>query len=135
MEHAGMVKMFMTLEESGMKGFLSISGSVYEGALIELFSNAKVIAGTVVSFVANRKMVITKDVFAATFQLPTEGMVGFTDLPAQVAMEMKKVFSGTDVPFRTSNKNKDMKVEYRLLHDIVSRHCTPKLVPSMWWHW
>ncbi|KZV46766.1 DNA helicase isolog (ISS) [Dorcoceras hygrometricum] len=42
------------------------------GALIEFFANSKVIAGTIVSMVANRKMVVTKDVFAEMFQLPTE---------------------------------------------------------------
>ncbi|KZV49324.1 hypothetical protein F511_37510 [Dorcoceras hygrometricum] len=67
------------------------------------------------------KMVITKDAFLVTFQLPTDGMVGFTDLPAKEVVERKMVFSGTGVPFRPPNKNKDMKVEYRLLHDIVSK--------------
>ncbi|KZV29048.1 hypothetical protein F511_15139 [Dorcoceras hygrometricum] len=66
-------------------------------------------------------MVITKDVFAATFQLWTEGMVGFTDIPTTIVAEMKKVFVGTDVSFRPPNKKKNMKVEYRLLHDIVAK--------------
>ncbi|KZV54208.1 hypothetical protein F511_13841 [Dorcoceras hygrometricum] len=57
------------------------------------YDEKKVIAGTIVSTVANRKMVVTKDVFAEMFQLPTEGL--------------------------TPNKKKDMKVEYRLMHDIV----------------
>ncbi|KZV30051.1 hypothetical protein F511_33353 [Dorcoceras hygrometricum] len=89
--------------------------------MIEFFANAKVIAGMTVSFVANRKMVITKDVFPTTFQLPTEGLVGFTDLSAKAMSEMKMRFSGTDVSFRPPNKKKEMKVEYRLLHDIVAK--------------
>ncbi|KZV43722.1 hypothetical protein F511_18838 [Dorcoceras hygrometricum] len=64
------------------------------GAVIEFFANAKVIAGMIVSFVENRKMVVTKDVFAETFQLPTEG---------------------------PPNKKNEIKVEYRLLHDIVAK--------------
>ncbi|KZV47712.1 hypothetical protein F511_19425 [Dorcoceras hygrometricum] len=121
MENVGMVKMFKTMEETGLKGFLGVQCSVYEGEVIEFFANAKVIAGTIVSFVANRKMVITKDVFAVTFQLPTEGMVGFTDLPAKVVSEMKMRFSSTDVAFRPPNKKKEIKFEYRLLHDIVAK--------------
>ncbi|KZV50759.1 hypothetical protein F511_25621 [Dorcoceras hygrometricum] len=75
---------FKSLEETGLKGFLEVSGSVFEGAVIEFFANANVIARTIVSFVANRKMVITKDVFAEEFGLTTEGMISFIDLPAQI---------------------------------------------------
>ncbi|KZV19895.1 hypothetical protein F511_15537 [Dorcoceras hygrometricum] len=68
---------------------------MFEGAVTESFANTKVIEGTIVSFVANRKMVITKDVFAEAFGLPTEGLA--------------------------PNKKKDMKMEYRFLHDIVAK--------------
>ncbi|KZV31313.1 hypothetical protein F511_38157 [Dorcoceras hygrometricum] len=50
-----------------------------------------------------------------------KGLLGFTDLPTKEVAEMKAMFSGTGVPFRPSNKKKDMKVEYRLLHNIVSK--------------
>ncbi|KZV22365.1 hypothetical protein F511_28847 [Dorcoceras hygrometricum] len=76
-----MVRMFKSLDETWLKGFLEVSNSVFEGTVIEFFANAKVIAGTIVSFIANRKMVITK----------------------------------------APNKNKEMKVEYQLLHDIVAK--------------
>ncbi|KZV27675.1 hypothetical protein F511_11903 [Dorcoceras hygrometricum] len=39
---------------------------------------------------------------------------------------MKRLFSATDVPFRPQNKKKDMKVEYRLLHDIVAKSLCAK---------
>ncbi|KZV18755.1 hypothetical protein F511_13028 [Dorcoceras hygrometricum] len=89
--------------------------------MTEFFGNAKFITGTIVSFVANRKMVITKDVFAEAFGLPTEGLVGFLDIPTQTVVEMLRRFSGTDVLFRAPNKKKKMKMEYRLLHDIVAK--------------
>ncbi|KZV41769.1 pentatricopeptide repeat-containing protein [Dorcoceras hygrometricum] len=89
MEHNGMVKMFKSLEETWLKGFLGISGPVYEGVVIEFFANATVLADTIVIFVANRKIGITKDVFAETFGLPIEGMIGFIDLSAQAVAEMR----------------------------------------------
>ncbi|KZV31950.1 hypothetical protein F511_34373 [Dorcoceras hygrometricum] len=61
MEDVGMVRMFHYLEKSVIRGFLGVSGSVFEEALIQFFTNASVIAGTIVSTVANRKMVITMD--------------------------------------------------------------------------
>ncbi|KZV58057.1 hypothetical protein F511_37465 [Dorcoceras hygrometricum] len=48
MEHTGMVRMFKSLEETGLKGFQEVSNSVFEGAFTEFFANAKVIAGTIV---------------------------------------------------------------------------------------
>ncbi|KZV32661.1 hypothetical protein F511_23930 [Dorcoceras hygrometricum] len=41
-EHTGMVCMFKPLEDTGLKGFLEASSSVYEGAVLEFFADAKV---------------------------------------------------------------------------------------------
>ncbi|KZV30933.1 hypothetical protein F511_24613, partial [Dorcoceras hygrometricum] len=120
------VKMFKSMEESGFRGFLGVSGSVFVGALTEFFANTAVIGGTIVSTVANRKMVITKDVFEEMFPLPTDGLVSFTDLPAKAVAEMKMFLSATGVSFRPPNKKKDMKVECRLLHDIVAKSLSAK---------
>ncbi|KZV14252.1 hypothetical protein F511_44000 [Dorcoceras hygrometricum] len=121
MEHSGMVRMFKSLEETWLKGFLKASNSVYEGGVTEFLVNAKVISGTIVSFFANRKMALTKDVFIAAFGLPTEGMVGFMDIPKEIVVEMRRRFSGSDVPFRAPSKKKEMKMEFLLLHDIVAK--------------
>ncbi|KZV14469.1 hypothetical protein F511_43044 [Dorcoceras hygrometricum] len=75
MEHTGMVTMFKYLEEKGLMGFLEVFDPVFEGAVTEFFTNTKVKAGTIVSFVANQKMIITKDVFAKNFGLPSEDIV------------------------------------------------------------
>ncbi|KZV52482.1 EH domain-containing protein 1 [Dorcoceras hygrometricum] len=120
-----MVKMFKSLEESGLRGFLGASGSVFEDALSEFFANVTVIVGTIVSIMAKRKMVVMKDVFAVMFHLPTEGLVSFTGLPAKAVPETK-MFSATGVPFKPSRKKKDMKVEYRMLHDFVAKSLSAK---------
>ncbi|KZV16185.1 hypothetical protein F511_11861 [Dorcoceras hygrometricum] len=121
MEHTSMVRMFKYLEDTWLKGFLEASGSMYEGAVLEFFANAKVVAGTVISFLANRKLALTKEFFAETFGLQTDGMVGFLVIPTETMVEMRRRFSGSDVPFRAPNKKKEMKMEYRLLHDIVAK--------------
>ncbi|KZV18551.1 protein transport protein sec31-like [Dorcoceras hygrometricum] len=69
MKHVGMEKMFKSLKDTWLKGFLEASNLVYEDAVIEFFSNAKIIAGTIVSSVGNRKMVLTKDVFTEQLDL------------------------------------------------------------------
>ncbi|KZV36177.1 hypothetical protein F511_26359 [Dorcoceras hygrometricum] len=59
MEHTGMARMFKTLEDIGFKGFLAASSSLYESTIVEFFANAKVIAGPIVSFIANQKLELT----------------------------------------------------------------------------
>ncbi|KZV36803.1 hypothetical protein F511_09494 [Dorcoceras hygrometricum] len=93
MEHTGMDKMFNSLEDTGVKGFLEASGSVYENE-----------TGT------------DEDVLVKAVGLPTEGMTRSLDIPSKTVAEMRMKFSGTDVPFRAPSK----KMEYRLLH-IISK--------------
>ncbi|KZV53659.1 UDP-glucose 6-dehydrogenase [Dorcoceras hygrometricum] len=66
------------------------------------------------------------DVFATAFQLSTEGFVSFSELPSKAVADMKALFSGNGVPLRPPNKKEDMKVEYRLLHDIVAKSLCAK---------
>ncbi|KZV43828.1 hypothetical protein F511_24415 [Dorcoceras hygrometricum] len=126
MEHTSMVRMFKTLEETWLMGFLEASDSVYAGVVLELFANAKVVAGTVISFIANRILELMKEVFAKYFGLPTEGMASFLDIPTKTVVDMRRRFSVFDVPFRAPNKKKDMKMVYRLLHDIVAKELCAK---------
>ncbi|KZV36129.1 hypothetical protein F511_16765 [Dorcoceras hygrometricum] len=60
MEHIGMARMFKSLVDTGLEGFLATSGSVYERVVVEFFINAKVVAVTVISTVANRKLALKK---------------------------------------------------------------------------
>ncbi|KZV46113.1 hypothetical protein F511_12640 [Dorcoceras hygrometricum] len=121
MEHTGMAWMFKSLVDIGIEGFLAASGSVYENAVVELFANVKVVTGTIISTVANEKLALTKEVFAEAFKLPTEGMTRFLDIPNPIVVEMCGRFFGSDVPFMAPRKKKEMKVEFRLLHDIMAK--------------
>ncbi|KZV39263.1 zinc finger CCCH domain-containing protein 64-like [Dorcoceras hygrometricum] len=99
MENSGMVRIFKSLEGTRLKGFWR-HDSVNESAVVEFFANAKVIAGTIISFIDNRKLALAKDVFVEVFLLPTEGMTRFLDIPKETVVEMRSKFSGSDVPFR-----------------------------------
>ncbi|KZV56156.1 hypothetical protein F511_29669 [Dorcoceras hygrometricum] len=121
MEHTGMTRMFNTLVDTGLEEFLTTSGSVYEAAVVEFFANARVIAGTIVSFVANRKLEMMKEISAKAFGLPTEGATSFLDVPKENVVEMRNRFSASDVPCRAPSKKREMKMEFRLLHDIMAK--------------
>ncbi|KZV55384.1 hypothetical protein F511_03865 [Dorcoceras hygrometricum] len=99
MEHTGLAKMFKSLQDIGLNGFLEASGSVYEAAMLEFLANAKVIARMIVSFIANRKLELTNELFVEAFGLPNEGVVGFLDIPSKTVTEMRMKFLVTSEKF------------------------------------
>ncbi|KZV26252.1 hypothetical protein F511_19828 [Dorcoceras hygrometricum] len=126
MEHAGMVRMFKTLEDTRLRGFLEGTTPVFESAVVEYFSNSRVLAGTIVSAVCGQKLVVMEDIFSGTFKLPTEGVQNFSGIPTETIAEMRIRFSATTVPFQSSGKKRDLLFEYRLLHDIVAKSLCAK---------
>ncbi|KZV51366.1 hypothetical protein F511_43679 [Dorcoceras hygrometricum] len=106
---------------------------MFEGAVTEFFANAMVIDGTIVSFVENWKLALTKEVLSEAFGIPTEGLVGFLDILTEIVVEMRRRFSVSNVPFREPNKNKEMKMEYRLLQDIVAKALCAKVGSFDWY--
>ncbi|KZV55762.1 ABC transporter C family member 14 [Dorcoceras hygrometricum] len=101
-----------------LKVFVGVSGSVYEGALIEFFAREGH-CGYDSEYGGQPEIGDYYGCFSEAFQLSIEGMVSFSELPAKSVAEMKALFTGTGVPFRPPNKSKDMKVEYR--NDIVEK--------------
>ncbi|KZV35385.1 hypothetical protein F511_37498 [Dorcoceras hygrometricum] len=111
MEHAGMVRMFKALEDTGLRGFFR----------------------RIVSTVSGKNLVVTEESFLRTFKLPTAGMQNLSGIPNETIAEMRNRFSATTVPFKSSGKKKDLLFEYRLLHDIVAKSLCEKsgLIGSM----
>ncbi|KZV50411.1 hypothetical protein F511_08062 [Dorcoceras hygrometricum] len=126
MEHEGMVRMFTTLEDTELRGFLEGTTPVFESTVVEFFSNARVLAGTIVSTVCGQNLVVMEDIFSGTFKLPTEGVQNFSGIPTETIAEMRIRFSATTVPLQSSGKKRDLLFEYRLLHDIVAKSLCAK---------
>lgn len=76
------------------------------------------IGGNNISFIHN--------VFAETFDLPCEGITGFSKLSPVNVEEMNNKFSLIGAPLKSSGKNKETKVDYRLLNHIVVKYITAK---------
>ncbi|KZV42387.1 hypothetical protein F511_23845 [Dorcoceras hygrometricum] len=103
MVHARMVRVFKYLENTGLRGFLEGTTYVFESAVTEFFSNARVIARTVVSTVRGQKLVITEEIFSGTFKLPNEGMPNFANIQNETITEMRTRFSATEMEDIASN--------------------------------
>ncbi|KZV34546.1 hypothetical protein F511_28153 [Dorcoceras hygrometricum] len=107
MADEGMVQMLKDLEPSGLRGFLGCSSAIYEAALVKAVE-------------------ISAEVFAGTFELPTEGLTEMTDVPKYLVFDAKSVFSMSGEHLKTSCKKREIKFEFRLLNDILAKIVTVK---------
>ncbi|KZV40186.1 hypothetical protein F511_05663 [Dorcoceras hygrometricum] len=117
----GLVQMFESLIATGLKNFLGCPAALYEAALIEFFENSSVRDGMVVSTIEGKAVEISEEVFAATFELPTEGLTDFSEVPKDLVFDARILFSISKEQVSISCLKKEMKIEYRLLSDILAK--------------
>ncbi|KZV46980.1 hypothetical protein F511_15777 [Dorcoceras hygrometricum] len=122
LDDAGMVQMFETLIATGLKEFLDCPAVFYEDALTEFFANSSVRQdGMVVSTISGTAIEISQAMFAAAFQLPTEGLIDLTDVPKNFVFDARSLFSDSKEKVSMSCLKKALKFHYRLLHDILEK--------------
>ncbi|KZV15561.1 hypothetical protein F511_16631 [Dorcoceras hygrometricum] len=126
MDDPGMVSMFQALTASGLEGFLGCPVVIYEAALVNLFENASVRDGMVVSIVHGVTVEISEQLFAETFELPLEGLSKLSEIPKDLVFDARRIVSLSGEPVSMSGKKKEMKFEYRLLCDILAKTISVK---------
>ncbi|KZV33340.1 hypothetical protein F511_18221 [Dorcoceras hygrometricum] len=99
MDNSEMVAMFEALVESGLNDFLG-----FQGKLVE----------------------ISEEFFARNFQLPVEGLIDIHEVPKDLIFYARTEFLFTGEQLTTSCKKRELKIEYRLLSDIVAKSITVK---------
>ncbi|KZV49967.1 hypothetical protein F511_40305 [Dorcoceras hygrometricum] len=117
----GMVSMFKTLESSGLRGFLSCSAAIYEKNLVNFFENSIVRGNSVISSVQGLFVEFSEEKFVGVFDLPTEGLTSMNELPTDLINEGRRAFSASGDVIKTSSKNKEMKIEFRLMNYILAK--------------
>ncbi|KZV51378.1 hypothetical protein F511_38334 [Dorcoceras hygrometricum] len=120
-DDAGLIQMFESLIATGLKHFLGCPEVFYEVALIKFFENSSVRDGMVVSTIKGKAVEISEEVFAATFELPTEGLTDFSEVPKDFVFDARSLFSILKEQVSVSCLKKEMKIEYRLLSDILAK--------------
>ncbi|KZV30975.1 hypothetical protein F511_30750 [Dorcoceras hygrometricum] len=120
-DDAGMIKMFETLITTGLKNFLGCPAVFYEAALTEFFTNGSVRDGLVVSTVNGVTVEISEKVFAEAFELPIDGLKDLSDVPKNLVFDARSLFPMSKEQVSISCFKKEMKIEYRLLHDILAK--------------
>ncbi|KZV22249.1 hypothetical protein F511_34665 [Dorcoceras hygrometricum] len=120
-DDAGIVQMFESLVSTGLMEFLGCAAIFHEQALIEFFENGSVRDGMVVSVIGGMAVEISESVFAAAFGLPTEGLTDLSEVPRDLLSNAQKLFSASEKEVSISCLKKEVKMQYRLLSDILAK--------------
>ncbi|KZV27997.1 hypothetical protein F511_31275 [Dorcoceras hygrometricum] len=116
-----LVQMFETLIATGLKEFWGCPAVFYEAALTEFFENSSVRDGVVVSTIRGTAIEISENFFSMTFGLPTDGLTDFLEAPKDLVFYARSLFSVSKEQVSISCLKKEMKIQYRLLSDILAK--------------
>ncbi|KZV34456.1 dystroglycan-like [Dorcoceras hygrometricum] len=120
-DHDGMLNMFKALEANGLRGFLGCESVLYEKELEQFFDTALVQGDDITGAISGNYFSISQARFAQIFELPTEGLVNFSEVPKDRVYDARSIFSQKGVQVEIHGKKKYMKYEFRLLNDILAK--------------
>ncbi|KZV17440.1 hypothetical protein F511_42314 [Dorcoceras hygrometricum] len=126
MDDQAMVSMFQSLMDSGLTGFLGCPAVIYEDALVDFFENASVRDGVIISTVAGQLVEISEEWFAESFDLPVYGLGDLSAIPKDVIFDSRSIVSLSGEPISLSGGKNQMKIEFRLLCDIMAKAISVK---------
>ncbi|KZV19193.1 hypothetical protein F511_38995 [Dorcoceras hygrometricum] len=121
MEDASLAPVFESLFTTGLKEFLGCPAIFYEAALTEFFANGSVRDGLVVSTIGGTAFEISESVFATAFGLPYKGLTDLSDVLKNLVFDAWSLFYDSKEQVSISCFKKELKIEYRLLHDILAK--------------
>ncbi|KZV48563.1 dystroglycan-like [Dorcoceras hygrometricum] len=126
MDDPGMVSMFQAIMESGLEGFLGCPAIIYEAYLVDFFEKSSVRDGVIISTVAGQLVEISEEWFAESFDLPVDGLADLSEIPKDVVFYARSIVSMSGEPVSLSGKKSQLKIEYRLLCDIMAKSISVK---------
>ncbi|KZV34335.1 delphilin-like [Dorcoceras hygrometricum] len=126
MEDPGMISMFRALIASGLEGFLGCPAVIFESELVEFFNNGSVKDGLVVSTVNGVSIEISEQLLAATFEYPVDGLSELSEMPKDKIFDARSIVSFSGEPVSLSGGKNQMKIEFRLLCDIMAKAISVK---------
>ncbi|KZV50510.1 dystroglycan-like [Dorcoceras hygrometricum] len=126
MEIPGIVSVLHALRASGLEGFLCCPAVVYESELVEFFKNGLVRDDLVVSTVNGVPIEISEQLLAETFELPVDGLSELSEMPKDKIYDARSIVLMSGEPVSFSGRKGQMKIEYRLLCDIMAKSISVK---------
>ncbi|KZV51407.1 delphilin-like [Dorcoceras hygrometricum] len=125
-DHEGMLNMFKSLEAGGLRKFLGCESVLYEKELGHFFDTALIQDEDITGVISGKFVSISPTLFAKMFDLPTEGITNFSEVPKDKVYDARSLFSQKGVQIDVHGKKKYMKHEFLLLNDILAKAITVK---------
>ncbi|KZV34632.1 hypothetical protein F511_20742 [Dorcoceras hygrometricum] len=125
-DHEGMLNMFKDLEASGLIRFLGCESVLYETELGHFFDTTLIQDEDITCVISGKFVSISPTLFATVFDLPSEGITNFSEVPKDKVYDAQSLFSQKGVQIDVHGKKKYMKHEFRLLNDILAKAITVK---------
>ncbi|KZV18761.1 hypothetical protein F511_13034 [Dorcoceras hygrometricum] len=125
-DQEGMQKIFKALENSGLRGFLGCKPVLFLSEIVQFFETALVQDNDITGAISGKYFTITPSRFAGVFELPTEEISNFSDVPKNQVCDARHIFSLSGAHVDTHGKKKFLKHEYRLLNVILAKSITMK---------
>ncbi|KZV40382.1 hypothetical protein F511_01704 [Dorcoceras hygrometricum] len=119
-DNDGMVNMFRSLEATGLRGFLGCSSVLYDQELEKFFDTALIQDEDITCAVSGKYVAISPSRFAGVFNLPTYGLIDLSEVPNDLVLKARNLFSRSGTPVQFSSKKRLLK-EFRLLNDILAK--------------
>ncbi|KZV43865.1 hypothetical protein F511_21552 [Dorcoceras hygrometricum] len=125
-DNEGMVNMFKALEASGLRRFLGCESTLYESELGHFFDTASIQDEDITCTISGKFITISPSLFTTVFDLPSEGITNFAEVPKEKVYDARSFFSQKGVQVDVHGKKKFLKHEFRLLNDILAKAVTVK---------
>ncbi|KZV17779.1 hypothetical protein F511_01588 [Dorcoceras hygrometricum] len=125
-DNEGMVNMFKALEASGLRQFLGCESTLYEAELGHFFETALLVDEDITCAISGKFITISPSLFTTVFDLPSEGITNFAEVPKEKVYDARSFFSQKGVQVDVHGKKKFLKHEFRLLNDILAKAITVK---------
>ncbi|KZV45069.1 dystroglycan-like [Dorcoceras hygrometricum] len=126
MEIPGIVSVLHALTASGLDGFLGCPAVVYKSELVEYFNNGSIKDGLLISTVHGVPIEISEQLLAETFELPVDGLSELSEMTKDKIYDARSIVSLSGEPVNLSGQKGQMKIEYRLLCDILAKSISVK---------
>ncbi|KZV24673.1 hypothetical protein F511_35595 [Dorcoceras hygrometricum] len=125
-DNDGMVNMFQAPEATGLRGFLGCLSVLYEQELEQFFDTALIQDGDITCAVSGKYVAIYPSRFAGVFNLPNDGLIDLSEVPNDLVLKSRTLFSRSGMPVQFSCKKRLLKWEFRLLNDILAKAISVK---------
>ncbi|KZV42282.1 hypothetical protein F511_40114 [Dorcoceras hygrometricum] len=106
------------LEITDKEGMVTMFRALEASALVQ--------DGDITGAISGKFFAISQPRFAEVFELPTEGLVDFSEVPKELVYDARSIFSKSGEPVSSHGKKRLMKYEFRLLNDILAKAITVK---------